>query len=180
MRRRAALLPLTTALAALAACAPRVPPGTGPGGPTAVHVPPGCEAPLGGEWRHATSPSWRYLGEDDGGTLVLAVQRVGPDDGGTGRPGDEGGPRIELQRGPDGFVGRVVGTTFGPGDRRCTVSFPTEVVACTDGGLTLSTASKAFVDAECNPAPGAAQAPREVHQLVRPEAGGGAPDGGTP
>ncbi|HEY0880106.1 MAG TPA: hypothetical protein VGD87_01185, partial [Archangium sp.] len=41
--------------------------------PPPVKVPEGCLAPLGGDWVHASDPSYRYVGEDDGGTLTLFV-----------------------------------------------------------------------------------------------------------
>ena len=73
--------PLVASLAiplALAACARSLPPPdtrvVPP--PPAVRVPPGCLANLGGAWVHADDPSWRYLGRDDGGTLVLEAHRV--------------------------------------------------------------------------------------------------------
>jgi hypothetical protein len=141
-----------------------------------VNIPPGCEAPLGGEWLHAAAPTWRYLGEDDGGSLVLTVSRV-RSDGGTGAPG-EGGPRVELRRTAEGFVGQVQDSTFGPGDTRCAVRFPTQVVACAPDRLTLSTAARAFVDEQCNPAPQAGPARQDVHELVRPPPG--APPAASP
>ncbi|MCI0573108.1 MAG: hypothetical protein L0Y66_20375 [Myxococcaceae bacterium] len=161
MPRRLLLLLLP---AALSGC-PRAPPEEDRG-PAPVRIPEGCEAPLGGEWRHADVPSWRYSGEDDGGTLVLVVSRAGPDGGEGQAPG--AGPRIELHRTGEGFRGRVVDSSFGPGDTPCTVTFPTEVLACGDGGLTLSTTSATVVDEQCRPAPQTTPVRREVHRLVRP------------
>ena len=59
---------------------------------------------------------------------------------------------------------------FLQGGVRCKVPYPTEVISCTEAGLSLSTAAFVAVDAQCRPATTADDAPREVHRLVRPSA----------
>jgi len=68
VRSRLALLLLLVACVRTTPQPPVLPPPVVP-----VKVPEGCLAALGGEWVHATDPSYRYVGEDDGGTLTLYV-----------------------------------------------------------------------------------------------------------
>lgn len=70
------LAPVMVLALALAGC-PKAPtstvdvPGRGE-----VRIPDGCDATFEGEWVHARDSSYRYLGQDDGVTLVLEAQRV--------------------------------------------------------------------------------------------------------
>lgn len=138
-----------------------------------VKVPPGCEANLSGTYVHAERPDWRYVGTDDGGTLVLAVERAleAEADAGTSLPAFDGGARagedvaVILERTPDGFVGAARATVYTP-SRPCEVSFPTELVACTDGGLTLSSAEALMVDEATCAVRQDPSAPRKEHRLV--------------
>src|SRR5690606_23458863 len=75
-----------------------------------------------------------------------------------------------LTRGPQGFTGATVAQQFLPNGTACEVPFPTTITACSDGSLTLSTATYVAVDAECTPAPTQGESPREEHRLVRPGA----------
>jgi hypothetical protein len=59
----------------LAGCVRTTPQPPPPPPPPAIVVPEGCTALLSGPWVHGTDPSFRYLGEDDGGTLTLTVFR---------------------------------------------------------------------------------------------------------
>lgn len=68
VRSRLALLMLLVACVRTTPQPPVQPPPIVP-----VQVPEGCLAALGGAWVHATDPSYRYVGEDDGGTLTLFV-----------------------------------------------------------------------------------------------------------
>jgi hypothetical protein len=137
-----------------------------------VRVPPGCEKNQAGEYHHAENPAFRYLGEDDGGTLSLAVVRAregeeGQTDGGT--------VSIMLHRTPDGFVGETRATTFTPAGTACPVRFATEATACDDTGLTLRSVARLALDEECHPARSGAEPVWRQQRLLR-----GAPDTGLP
>lgn len=179
-------LVLLLPLAALLAC-PKAPP-TVPQPPrTSVRIPAGCEARQDGEWVHERDTSFRYTAVDDGRTLVLTAFRQGsggtasqpedaavPEDGTQAEVGEgvEGTsqPTITLRRTAGGFLGETTAEQFLQGGVRCKVPYPTEVIACTQEGLSLSTAAFVAVDAQCHPAPTADDAPREIHRLVRPSA----------
>jgi hypothetical protein len=137
-----------------------------------VKVPPGCERNQAGEYHHAQNPAFRYLGEDDGGTLSLAVVRAYADGG--VESADAGSVSIVLQRTPGGFVGETRATGFSGSGAPCPVAFPTEAVACTDAGLTLRSVSSTAIDEGCRPAASGAPAVRLEQQLLR-----GTPDAGT-
>jgi hypothetical protein len=155
-------LQIPLVLIALAACL-RIPPPAPlpPPEPEPPHIPPGCEADLSGAWVYAGRPGFRYRAEDDGGVLVLTLER--PDGGGRAR--------IEVSRTPAGFVGTVsaVGLLVDAGS--CPVGFPTEVVGCTEGALEIHSALTAQVDARCQPPPDAGPAAVVLHLLIRPDAG---------
>jgi hypothetical protein len=153
--------------------------------PPGVQVPPGCEADQSGVYRHAEDPSFHYLGRDDGGSLVLQLER----------PQEDGGPPaaralapiVALQRTPHGFSGATQTQAF-VGTRPCEVAFPAQVIACSDGGLVLRAAARASLDESCKPPPGPATWPWVDHHLLRerdappaPSSGpaDGAKDGGT-
>lgn len=158
---------LATALLACPARTPSLPPAP------SIHVPPGCEKNLAGEYHHAENPAFRYLGEDDGGTLTLAVTRAregaeGPSDGGTT-------VSIVLNRTPDGFVGETRATTFTPAGTACPVRFPTQATACDDEGLTLRSMATTAIDENCHPAPSGPQPKWKEQRLVK-----GVPDAGQP
>jgi hypothetical protein len=177
------------ALAVLLGCAPKAAPTPPtqplPPPPPPARIPQGCAAELSGTWVHQDDPSFRYLGRDDGKTLLLVVERLRADGGTSGGP--EG--RIHLERTPQGFVGVTRAEVYANG-RTCLAEFPTEVVACEEGALRLETAPKAAVDEACQlsarPVPG----PRLEQRLVRQatpganaaNGAGGARgrDGGTP
>ncbi|HSP77652.1 MAG TPA: hypothetical protein VLQ93_03940 [Myxococcaceae bacterium] len=173
MSRTIPLLAAGGLAAALIACPTRTP---SPPDPTTaaspVRVPPGCEANLAGEYHHAENPAFRYLGEDDGDTLSLAVARARE---GEETPRDAGTVRIILERTPEGFVGQTRATTFTPSGEPCPVHFPTEVVACDDAGLTLRSVAATALDEDCRPAPQEGRQVWREQRLVR-----GAPDAGTP
>lgn len=230
--RRGWWLALVGSVSCVTAVAPPAPPAPPPA--PVIAVPEGCLELQGGAWVHATDPSFRYLGDDDGGTLTLAVERrfvpdagfvprrfrvdagsgevarldggrARPDagapdagapdagglavdagvrvDGGPAAPGPDGGPTgdgdpdagvtptifVTLQRTPGGFVGEVRSTTRHPSGQVCEVRFPTKVLACGDGGLTLETDATAALGDACQ-APAQPQGlTREVHRLVRPK-----------
>src|SRR5688572_4475474 len=89
--------------AALLACPTRPPARTeSPPPPPPVRVPSGCESSQAGTYHHAEAPDFRYLAEDDGGTLSLAVERAQAD-GGTASAPDAGPASIVLRRTPEGF-----------------------------------------------------------------------------
>ncbi|HLT28528.1 MAG TPA: hypothetical protein VK013_00690 [Myxococcaceae bacterium] len=191
--------PLMVLALALAGC-PKAPTSTAEIPPRGeIRIPEGCDATFEGEWVHARDSSYRYLGEDDGMTLVLQAQRVAApstdeasvsgattsdaeeDDGGDESSLEEEltqaepahselAPVLTLTRGPQGFTGATVAQQFLPNGTACEVPFPTTITACSDGSLTLSTATYVAVDAECTPAPTQGESPREEHRLVRPGA----------
>lgn len=151
-------------VAVLLGC-PRAKPPPSPPAPPPIKVPAGCEADLSGTWAYSDRPDWRYRGTDDGKTLVLSVERASeverPDGGVT--PAQE--VAVVLERTPEGFLGAAHATVY-TASRPCEVSFPTEVVACTDGGLTLSSAEALLVDETSCAVRADPQAPRKQHQLV--------------
>jgi hypothetical protein len=130
-------------------------------------VPPGCFENQSGSWKHSSDSRFFYEAFDDGGVVALAVFSVPTVD--AGRPvrrfsrdgglpwllsvGDSGvdhelvpdaGPapiaHLLLQRTPLGFVGVAT-----PGvDGSC--SFPTRVIACEPGTLTLETLARRLRD----------------------------------
>jgi hypothetical protein len=171
------------ALAALLGCAPKAVPAAPavPPPPPPVRIPAGCAADQSGTWLHQDDPSFRYLGRDDGGTLVLTMERLRSDGG----PSEPSEARIQLERSPQGFVGVTRAPVYANG-RTCVAEFPTEVVGCEDGRLRLETVAKAAMDEACQlparPVPG----PRLEQRLVRPAAAqspsadAGAPDAGAP
>ncbi len=167
-------LALGLSVLSLTACPAKAPPRTEPVPPAApaVKVPPGCEQNQAGEYHHAENPAFRYYGEDDGGTLSLAVVRA--HDATSADTPDAGSPSIVLQRTPAGFVGETRAIGFSGMGTPCPVVFPTEVVRCTDAGLTLRSAASTSIDEDCRPAPAGAPSVRLEQVLLR-----GAPDAGT-
>jgi hypothetical protein len=135
-------------------------------------VPPGCLADLGGPWVLVTDPSWSYRGTDDGGTLILAVERHWPD-GGT--PPGPSSAQVVLRRSASGFAGETRAPRMGSAGPACEASIPVEVTSCADGGLILRTVDRLRVDGRCAPVD-AAPSDRRTHVLGRPEADAGAID----
>lgn len=161
-----------------------------------VVVPEGCLASQAGAWLHATDPSYRYFGEDDGGTLTLTVTRrfvadagfsprrfrhvdAGPEtedagvpDAGASDAGLEPEPRssirVELQRTAGGFVGQTIAPLTHPSGRTCEAHFPTMVLSCSDGGLLLETQAATALGDECQPPAKPQEVPHLQHQLIRP------------
>src|SRR5262249_45936008 len=67
------------ALALLGACAaPSAPP---PETASGRRLPEGCKDEFAGRWTLASDPSWSYRASDDGGTVVLDVERRWADGG---------------------------------------------------------------------------------------------------
>ena len=132
------------ALALLFACAaPPAPPAETAAG---RWLPEGCPGEFAGRWVLASDPSWSYRASDDGGTVVLDVERRWAD-GGT--PERTSSARVVLRRTPGGLTGETraprMGTT-GPG---CQASLPVELTGCPDGGLLLRTVERMRVDEQC-------------------------------
>lgn len=155
-----------------------------------VMVPQGCLDSLGGPWVHATDPSYRYEGEDDGGTLTLVVTHVLTVDAGfsprrfrvsdagvdAGPELDAGAPvpsavRIELQRTGHGFVGATLAPLTHPTGRVCEGRFPTTVLSCADGGLLLESQSATALGDACQAPARPLGLLTQQHHLVRPDAG---------
>lgn len=153
--------------------------------PPPIRVPEGCVDPQLGIFVHAQNKAFRYRAEDDGGTLLLFVERP-MSDGGLAQPNGDGGTVISLQRTPHGFSGVTDAVVFTQRGVRCRVSFPTELAACSDGGLLLRSAASTSVDETCRAPSNAPASPRIEQRLVRvdlsspvaPDAGGGRPDAG--
>lgn len=134
-----------------------------------VQVPEGCLANQSGEYVHEGNPAYRYRARDDGGTLVLWLEQGPPPDGGP-RQALAQAPRVVLERTPEGFAGRTEARTFTASGQSCEVSFPTRVVACLPGGLTLRAAPSAALDELCRAppeTPGGAPRPMVEHRLLR-------------
>jgi hypothetical protein len=132
-----------------------------------LHVPPGCEENLSGDYVHAVDPSFRYRAADDGGMLSLTLERLLADGGVAAVPSD-GGAWVVLFRTPQGFAGMTFGTGFTPGGHACPVAFPTEVVQCLDAGLALRAATTAEVNEECQIPQRARPLTTVEHHLLRP------------
>jgi hypothetical protein len=169
MSRKITLIAAGGLATALMACPTRTP--TPPETPRPVRVPPGCERNQAGEYHHEENPAFLYRGEDDGGTLTLAVMRAR--EGGQAQA-DGGTVSIVLNRTPDGFVGETRATTFTGAGTACPVRFPTEATTCDERGLTLRTVAATAIDENCRPAPNGKTAWKE-QRLLR-----GVPDAGAP
>jgi hypothetical protein len=150
------------------ACPARTPTVSEPSRP--VRVPPGCEKNQAGEYHHAENPAFRYLGEDDGGTLTLTVVRAREGEQGQA---DGGTVNIVLHRTPDGFTGETRATTFTTAGTACPVRFPTQATACDATGLTLRSVTATAIDEDCRPATSGPQPAWKEQRLVReaPDAG---------
>src|SRR5437764_1286240 len=105
------------ALGTLTACAAKTPAG-GPPLPIDPGIPPSCERSQAGEFHHADNPAFRYLGEDDGGTLVLRLLGSRADGGVNLKP-DASVALILLARTPQGFIGDTYGEGFSGGGHTC-------------------------------------------------------------
>jgi hypothetical protein len=137
--------------------------------PSVLPIPAGCERDLAGPYRLSADPSWTYRASDDGGTVVLAVERHWAD-GGT--PAGTSSAQVVLRRTTAGFVGETRAPRTGPSGPSCEASLPVEVAGCPDGGLLLRTVDRLRVDQRCAPVD-AAPSERRVHLLVRERGDGG-------
>jgi len=135
-----------------------------------IAIPPGCEADLTGAYVLASSPAYHYRAADDGSALSLAVER-----------GPPGCSSVALWRTAHGFVGRAFGGYASDAGWTCAATFPTEVVACTDAGLTLRSAATVSLTPQCLPVDASAPALTEYALTRAAESiGPNAPlDGGT-
>jgi hypothetical protein len=133
-------------LALLVAC-PAPPPPT-PVIPPARALPEGCEDDFAGRWVLASDPSWSYRARDDGGTVVLDVERRWAD-GGT--PERASSARVVLRRTPAGLSGETRTPRMGPSGPGCEAILPVELTGCPDGGLLLKTVERVRVDGQCTP-----------------------------
>lgn len=122
-------------------------------------------ADLSGSYVHAQNPSYSYLAHDDGGALFIAVERGWAD---AGSPRSDPNPvSVSLFRTARGFVGQTDAVLFVATGRACPVTFPTEILACEDAGLTLRSAISSAVDESCEPSQAAAHGVMAEHRLVR-------------
>jgi len=155
-------------LALLGACTS--PPAPPPETATGWRLPEGCPEDLTGRWVLASDPSWSYRASDDGGTVVLDVERRWAD---AGTPERASSARVMLRRTPTGLAGETraprMGTT-GPG---CEASLPVELMGCPDGGLLLRTVERIRVDGQCV-AVDASPPETRTYLLVRSAVDGGA------
>ena len=154
-------------LALLVACP--TPPPPPPVIPAARTLPEGCEGDFAGRWVLASDPSWSYRARDDGGTVVLDVERRWAD-GGT--PERASSARVVLRRTPNGLTGETRAPRMGPSGPGCEASLPVELTGCPDGGLLLRTVERMRVDGQCMPVDAAPPETR-TYFLVRapPDAG---------
>ncbi len=130
-----------------------------------IRVPAGCLENLSGAYVHSQNPSYNYLATDDGGTLLIAVERSRSD---AGTPRTDAHPiSVSLMRTPKGFVGETQAVLFVATGRACPVDFPTEIIACDDAGLMIKSAVSSAVDESCQPSQAAAHAVMAEHRLVR-------------
>jgi hypothetical protein len=150
-------------LLALAACSHRAT----STGPRPWTIPAGCDVDQSGEFALEGSPDWRYLGTDDGGTLVLSVTRSLADGGeALPEPAADGGVLIVLQRGAGGFSGATHASAWPAAGVSCPVAFPTEVKACSEDRLVLSAVESLSLDETCREASSEERTQREL-RLVR-------------
>ncbi|MGZ3479569.1 MAG: hypothetical protein ACXU81_04415 [Myxococcaceae bacterium] len=139
------MLRASSALALLAACAaPPAPPVET--APAARALPEGCGDNFAGQWVLAADPSWAYRATDDGGTVVLDVERHWGD-GGT--PDRTSSARVVLRRTPCGLTGEARAPRMGPSGPGCEASLPVTLVGCPDGGLLMKTVERMRVDGRC-------------------------------
>ncbi len=155
-------LTLSASFLFLPACTGQTPP-PGERAVRPIRVPSGCEQNQAGEYHHAENPAFRYLGQDDGGTLTLAVVRASAE-GEVGTP-DAGTVSIVVARTPDGFVGETRATGFSATGTPCPVTFPTEVTACDSRSLTLKSAAGTTIGEDCRPAPSGPR-PTSLQQVL--------------
>jgi hypothetical protein len=78
----------------------------------------------------ASDPSWSYRATDDGGTVVLEVERRWAD-GGT--PGRASSARVILYRTPTGLAGETRAPRMGPTGPGCEASLPVGAAGELDG-----------------------------------------------
>ncbi|HVP62504.1 MAG TPA: hypothetical protein VMT11_18245 [Myxococcaceae bacterium] len=144
-RRRGLELLGGSALALLVACA--APPPPPPATPVARALPEGCGNDLAGRWMLASNPSWVYRASDDGGTVVLDVERHWAD-GGT--PEGASSARVVLRRTLGGLAGETRAPRMGASGPGCEASLPVDLTGCPDGGLLLRTVERMRVDGRCS------------------------------
>jgi hypothetical protein len=132
------------ALALLAACA--APPPLPPATPSVRALPEGCGDDLAGRWVLDSDPSWSYRAIDDGGTVVLEVERRWAD-GGT--PERASSARVMLRRTPNGLVGETRVPRMSSSGPGCEATLPVDLAGCPDGGLLLRTVERIRVDGRC-------------------------------
>ena len=143
VRSRATLLGWS-GLWLLLACAAPAPP---PVEPLAARaLPEGCGDDFSGRWVLAGNPSWSYRSTDDGGTVVLDVERRWAD---AGTPGRASSARVVLRRTPTGLTGETRAPRMGASGPGCEASLPVELTGCPDGGLLLRTVERMRVDGQC-------------------------------
>jgi hypothetical protein len=138
----------------LVGCAPKVAPTPSVDTPE-VRVPAGCLVNQAGDYVHSDNAAFRYRGEDDGGTLVLALQR------------DAGAAEVVLHRSEKGFTGVTRASATTASGQTCQVEFPTEITACAESGLTLRAAATTSVDDACRVPPAGRGAVMLEHRLSR-------------
>jgi len=128
---------------------PRPPPAAdaAPPAPPRAQVPRGCEVNLGGVYRLAKRPHWRYQVDDDGEHLT--ARPLGLADGGAAPM------TMVLDRTARGFVGMIAGTASTASGTACPVAFAAEIVACDAAGLTVRSADELQLDEQCRLRPSA-------------------------
>ncbi len=134
--------------------------------PTAQALPEGCSDDFAGRWVLASDPSWAYRAADDGGTVVLDVERHWAD-GGTGERASSA--RVVLRRTSAGLVGETRVPRMGASGPGCEAALPVELIGCPDGGLLLRTVERMRVDGQCAPVDAAPPETRTyllVHQAT--------------
>ena len=151
------------------ACPPKPPQMSRPdrNAPAPNQIPARCDADLSGTYAHGVDPSFRYQASDDGGTLLLTVERIASD-GGLTNTSSGTGARIQLLRTPHGFVGQTQAMVTLRSGQRCPIEFPTEMIACDDAGILLRSATAALPpDDLCRSARAGISAATLEHRLNR-------------
>jgi len=160
------------AVALLAACA--APPPVSPSVTETRRLPEGCSDGFGGHWVLASDPSWSYRAMDDGGTVVLEVERRWPDGGTSERASSA---QVVLRRTASGVVGGTRVPRMGPAGPGCEAELPVTLAGCPDGGLLLRTVERMRVDGRCA-AVDAAPAQTRTYLLLPAPADAGSSGGG--
>jgi hypothetical protein len=113
----------------------------------------------------------RDAGAPDAGARDAGAPDSGAPDGGSSAGSPDAGAvlvLVVLERTTHGFVGETRATVDHPSGRRCEAHFHTELLACGDAGLQLTTDTAAALGEDCQAPARAQPVPRAEQRLIRP------------